>query len=389
MSLAPDKTKVVLIVNGEFPKWKKDKDIPNVNENLKELKSIFQDFIGIPERNIRSLQNQESSEILKDFQRVCKDCKGVGSTLIVYYAGHGIPIANKGLFWAASDTEGDVIETSSIETKRIKELMRDTCFAENKILIADCCYASDFLKGAESDVGSFLMKNESSISGIFYMFSSDGKHESVFDENDATKPTYFTKALLDAIKEGQENENEYFTIGDVYGLVVSMIEKLRNIEAKYIPEPRKSTDGNVDQFIFCRNNKYKMQPRPDEVEWAEIVIDQYIDKERIEKIKKFIKSHTKSPYRKEAVQMLIDYESAEKGFKNVKLLSAEERKVAYLNIAKESPYPDLVTRAMESYESENSKEGLEQSDKNKEGTSIRDSIQGGSANSAPRLAGLD
>ena len=47
----PQKTKVILVGNVNFPKWGGEiKDIPNVGQNMESLKKIFFDenYFGIP-----------------------------------------------------------------------------------------------------------------------------------------------------------------------------------------------------------------------------------------------------------------------------------------------------------------------------------------------------
>src|SRR5215212_4520033 len=100
-----NKTKVVLITNGTFPQWGEKHSIPNVKANAQRLEEIFINSVGVPKENITSLTDKEAAAIIKEVQKVLLNCSGKGSTLIIYYAGHGMPIIEKGLYWATYDTE--------------------------------------------------------------------------------------------------------------------------------------------------------------------------------------------------------------------------------------------------------------------------------------------
>ena len=140
----PEKTKVILIGNSEYPDWGSQRDdpsIPNVKENLKMLKEIFTSALfGIKEDedHLVELPEKKSDEILETVSRSLRKTRGMMETLIFYYAGHGIPHQQKGLFLTTRNTKWDSFEYNSIEAKDLKDLIENSGIPE-KIVIIDCC----------------------------------------------------------------------------------------------------------------------------------------------------------------------------------------------------------------------------------------------------------
>ncbi|MBE7171950.1 MAG: caspase family protein [Williamsia sp.] len=261
MTVNHDKTKAVLILNGSFPSWKGNHEIPNVKANAARLREVFVQLVGIPEQNIYQFADKEANFILKNLLVILNSCSGAGSTAIVYYVGHGIPSPQSGLFWATYDTElighNEINDYSAIRANEIKNLLETRCHAERKILICDCCYAAEFLSGKQADISAFTKKNVYSIKGTFFMFSSDSNSESTYPHDKKDEPTFFTEALIRALQEGEEPTQEACTIGEVFKKIGDNIEKLRQESKQPIPHPEKRVDGNAENYILYKNPCYQ------------------------------------------------------------------------------------------------------------------------------------
>lgn len=385
VTLNHEKTKVMLITNGEFPAWGNgsEHNIPNVKANAERLKKVFNTIIGIPEENIFSFYNYKASDILKEFQKIIKKCVGADSTIIIYYAGHGVPISGQGLYWTTYDTtteDGELIYSTAVDTTAISKMLVSNCNAERKILIADCCYAAEFLKGNQGDVPSFIEKKIVKIEGTFYMFSSNADSESTFPIDKADHPTFFTEALLQSITEGIDPEYPYCTIGQLYKKVEDTIGKLKNQYDKVIPSPYKRVDSGAEEYILYLNPNYS-----DEVEKELTTI--LADPNKI-KIVGWLKKYPKHNKRIEALNALKAYDSAETEIKNVKSLPADKRSAALLDLAlKNLGIQELYSMAMDIYTEES---GLSANpEKQLESATPKDSIHNNTinpTNSSPRSA---
>jgi len=343
-----DKTHVILIANGDFPELGHDHDIPNVKANLSQLQEALTKNVGIPAENIHPYLNKPAGFILEEFQRIAKSCAGNDATLIAYYAGHGLPIPDEGLYWATFDTKkdgGDLIYSSAISAGRIKSLM-EKCNAERKILIADCCYAAEFLEGLQGDLPGFLQTNMKDIKGTFYMFSSGPDAESTFPLDNTDHPTFFTEALIRSLKEGVEAEQEVCTMGKIYSKVVDTIGQLRLSLNKKIPDPAKRIDGKADDYILYLNPKYR--------NLAETDLEKIFENPNRKKLSDWIDENIDHPRCVEAIQQLKLFDAAETEILKVELLPAEARAEAYLDLTLKlgKKMPELAKRAMVGYRTE-------------------------------------
>jgi Caspase domain len=346
-TLNHDKTHVILITNGDFPNLA-DHSIPNVKANAEMLLQTLTVCVGIPEKNIHSFNDKSASYILKEFQKIIGICSGKEATLIAYYAGHGLPVSRRGLFWATNDTEKDnnneLIYSTAIPASEIKSLM-EKCNAERKILISDCCYAADFLEGTQADMKGFMQKNITEIKGTFYMFSSDSDSESTFPVEKINSPTFFTDALVRSLKEGIEPEAEFCTIGKIYTKVEETIGRLRTEYNKHIPDPAKRIDGKADEYILYINPKYRNQ--------EDIELEAILEDPTRPKLFNWMDQHPDHPRYDEAKEKLKFFDSAEEEVMKVSLLPAEQRSGAYLDLSsKLKKIPVLAKMARSAYGSE-------------------------------------
>lgn len=348
MTFNHDKTQVLLITNGHFPKWT-NKEIPNVDANAEKLETAFIGIVGIPKNNIHRLSDKDSRSILSEFQKIGKKCAGKDSTLIVYYAGHGVPVSSQGLFWATADTEveeRELIYGTAIRTSDIRNMLENNCNAERKILIADCCYAADFLEGKQGDLAGFMEKNMAEIKGTFFMFSSNSDSESTFPVDKKDEPTFFTDALLLSLQEGLEPDQEYCTVGKIYTKVVENISRLKTRYNKAIPEPDKKIGGNAEDYILFKNPHYK--------DHAETDLNKLLLNPDKDEILKWIENNEYHPKVIEAIKILKTYESADIELSNADLLPDDQRGMALLNIADQYFYIiDIRTRALGKYKNRN------------------------------------
>jgi len=70
--------------------------------------------------------------------------------LLTYFSGHGIRDRNGQLFLAAKNTKFDLLRSTGVSARFVKEVM-DTTMSQKQLLILDCCYGGAIVEGAKSD----------------------------------------------------------------------------------------------------------------------------------------------------------------------------------------------------------------------------------------------
>lgn len=274
------KTKVILVGNSTFLQWGgENKAIPNVEQNIELLKRIFihPDFFGIPNdpQHLVVIKNETSQDILLKVKHETKSFVGkdLFDRLIFYYSGHGIPGEDAKLFLASSDTIRSDYEITSVSTSRLFSYLKAFC-AKELIIILDCCYAAQSVEN-QGDADSLISKSlpekitdlQANENGIYFLFAAGRDNVAKFNPLDSGKPTYFTEALLNTIGTGTIPGNDFVTMGEIYVQLCKEIAELKKTCDADIPDPRPVLQGNVNDFIFCKNIKYKNQ---EDTDWSEL-----------------------------------------------------------------------------------------------------------------------
>ena len=278
----PDKTKVILVGNLNFPNWGGEpKDIPNVDQNLDRLKKIFfdDDYFGIPNdaKHLVEIKDGTSQEILLKVKHETKSFVGKDEfeRLIFYYSGHGIPGEDRKLFFASKDTVRSDYEITSVDSIRLFSYLKGFG-AKELIIILDCCYAAQTRENM-GDTDS-LIKNclpeekvdiEKNENGTYYLFAAGRDNVAKFNPKEPKEPTYFTKALLSSIETGIELGHNFITIGEFYPLLCNKIKDLQKLNPE-IPNARPAQEGEVSGFYFCKNKRFENQEDKD---WAKLLSD--------------------------------------------------------------------------------------------------------------------
>ena len=274
------KTKVILVGNSTFLQWGgENKAIPNVEQNMELLKNIFVDpnFFGIPNdpQHLVVIKNEASQDILLKVKHETKSFVGKDNydRLIFYYSGHGIPGEDAKLFLASSDTIRSDYEITSVSTNRLFSYLKAFC-AKELIIILDCCYAAQSVEN-QGDADSLISKSlpekitdlQVNENGIYFLFAAGRDNVAKFNPLDSSKPTYFTEALLNAIDNGTIPGNDFVTMGEIYVQLCREIAELKKSSDADIPDPRPVLQGNVNDFIFCKNRRFKNQ---EDTDWADL-----------------------------------------------------------------------------------------------------------------------
>lgn len=251
-----DNIYAVLVANHTFSKLM-GKDIPCVQANLKELESTFKTDLNF--KNVFPIDNKDSSDIRKELERIIKKCP-IESTLLLYYSGHGL-IDSNSFYLASEDTELDyddnnkLLKSSAVSAQNVKELLGE-CKAKHKVLIFDCCYSSAFLNNSLSVDDNMYIKQNFEIKDTYYLFSSVETEVALYPVNQPDRPTYFTEALLKALKTGVAPNYEYCSLEQIFELTKDELEKIKDPSGIPVPHAIKPDSGPLEEIRICSNPKY-------------------------------------------------------------------------------------------------------------------------------------
>jgi tetratricopeptide (TPR) repeat protein len=228
--------------------------IENIKPNLVELKKVFTDenLIGIDSYSIEIIEGEDNATNLLETIAEAKNKIPNGSTLIIYYAGHGIFSSKGKLFLTTEGSTVKNITTNGVNIDSFKDVIQEKSTKINQIIILDCCfsgalhgYQSDF----SSDINVFLEKLKSI--NTYFLTATDKFSKAKYPSESADSPTYFTGKLIEIIKNGIDGFPEFLTWADLYE------EIKQDFKKKNLPEPLQSFFGSGRTDYICKNMRYK------------------------------------------------------------------------------------------------------------------------------------
>jgi hypothetical protein len=253
----PHKTKILLVANSKYPNWgdSQNKNIENALVNIEKLESIIKDdeYFGIKdESQLISILNKSSQDILLRIRKETEKCddRNKFERLIFYYCGHGIPGEDGVLFFASNDTIRDDYELTAVNSKILYKFLRKFG-AKELIVIIDCCYAAQSA-GNAGDEATLIEK----------CLPKDNVAK--FNPKEITSPTYFTEALIEAIKSGTDPAQPFLRVEELLKNLNEEIQKLKRNKNNDIPLPYPIREGLTDNFEFCRNKKVQNE---EDIDW--------------------------------------------------------------------------------------------------------------------------
>jgi Tetratricopeptide repeat/Caspase domain len=172
-------------------------NLPAVRNNLTDLAAALANpsILGLPQDHIATLLDPRETAIVGNAIRSA-GAKASG-TLLIYYAGHGLPDEDGQLFLALSGTHTQGLPHDALPFQWMKRDIRRG-IAATRILILDCCYAG--LGHQPTMAGSDPVADQSAITGTWTLFSSAYDTPSLAPPG--AKHTAFTGALIDLLNNG-------------------------------------------------------------------------------------------------------------------------------------------------------------------------------------------
>ncbi|MDM8568186.1 caspase family protein [Thiotrichales bacterium HSG1] len=233
----PKNTQVILIGASKFDATNDNlPDLPNVKNNLIELHKSLNEFVGIDADNIHPILDKD------DFDTIIEETIDIFSdasdTIIVYYAGHGIPKSNSFYLATKRTTVLKKQCTRAIESSKLVDLVIQETRAKNIIFIIDCCFSARL----KEKVDSKGKKN------VFFIVAASSNKPAKDTSPENKDCTAFTHELLEIFRKGIDNVGEFLTFQDITNQLI------KQLKAKNLPVPQLSSHGQPDILGVCKNN---------------------------------------------------------------------------------------------------------------------------------------
>lgn len=171
-----------------------------------------------------------------------------------YYVGHGIYDHRERLCLTVGDTRIDSDYTTA--TGLLFEYVRDAFRASRaavKIAVLDCCYAGL----ATEEYGRLSADRLPPVSGAYLLMSSSAFETSWYEKEDVPDAqTYFTRALVDTVREGVPGGPAGLTFDHIFPVVADQLV------GNGRPEPGRRIEDNAAGWVFARNNAPEAPPEP-------------------------------------------------------------------------------------------------------------------------------
>lgn len=215
----------ILIGSSEFPEEPKlsplkcpERDVDTLNEILSSQElGCFTETI--------TFKNRPHHEILIKINKILRNASK-NDLVLIYYSGHGKLDSAGRLHLATSDTEIEVLESTSIPITSIRNFI-DTSPSNKIILIFDCCYSGaaghEFTKTKGDVEGQFQIVSSSK--GIYILTASTSIQ--VAQEKESDEHSFLSKFIFEGIRDGAaDSENKGFvSMDELYRYVYNQMTK--------------------------------------------------------------------------------------------------------------------------------------------------------------------
>jgi hypothetical protein len=194
-------TYAVLVGSSDYLPNSGLQNLPAVRNNLADLRRtlVDQKILGLAGDHVVSVTNPRNAAMVTKTIREVGKRPGI-STLVVYYAGHGMPDDQAQLHLALSESDIEEMPASWLPFDWVRRSIRE-CAAATRVLIVDCCYAG--LAGPGKMGGADGIGAQANIVGTWTLYSSGETFPSWAPPGE--RNTTFTGQLIDILRTGVRN----------------------------------------------------------------------------------------------------------------------------------------------------------------------------------------
>lgn len=195
--------------------------------DAKLMSEYLSKVMGYPEENVVTLTNEQAAlgDFVKYFEKWLPNNAEPGSTVFVYYSGHGAPNPKSGdAYLVPYDGDPSFIEQTGYSLKRIYENLAKLP-AKNIIVALDSCFSGAGGKSVAAKGSRALVRIEkTSARNVAVLTASmDDQTSSSYEDKGHGVFTYF---LLKGIKELLgEDKNSKLELGELYNYIKPQVER--------------------------------------------------------------------------------------------------------------------------------------------------------------------
>ncbi|SCF75093.1 caspase, EACC1-associated type [Streptomyces sp. Ncost-T10-10d] len=219
--------------------------LPAVRNNLTELAKLFRSPLGggLPARHCTMVLNP--TDIDSALDPVHRAASEASDTLVVYFAGHGMPLSDGSLRLAVRNSERGRKQYASVAFDDLRAEVLDS-MAANKVVILDCCYSGAALEGFMGSTDE--VADETIIEGTYVMTASAATQAAMAPPD--APLTAFTGELIKAITNGIAEAPDPLGMSSLYRYVHGQLKS----QGMPLPQQRASGLGH-DIALF--HNKWR------------------------------------------------------------------------------------------------------------------------------------
>lgn len=210
-----------------------------MENNLAGLRAALTDprWGVLPPERCVSLSDQ--TDLPHVFETISNYAQAAQDTLLVYFAGHGIPDRGSELFLSLVKTEPDAPTFTALPLAMLRKALKDSR-AVRKILVIDCCFSGRALSDIDLAALSRL-----EVSGT-YTLTSVAANERALAPEGATY-TVFTGELLTLLTDGIPEGPQLLDLNTVYQKLLTVMK------GRDLPLPRQANTDTAGQLVLGRN----------------------------------------------------------------------------------------------------------------------------------------
>jgi Caspase domain len=150
--------------------------------------------------------------------------------LLVHLSCHGIKDDDGRLYFAASDTDKQLLHSTALSAAELSDLM-DRCRARSIVLLIDCCYSGAFLPGSKSDRGVHLRESLEGRGRAIITATNAIEYAWEGDElSGQGQPSVFTAAIVEGLRTGEADRDRdgAVSIHDLYDYVEDRVRAAKH-----------------------------------------------------------------------------------------------------------------------------------------------------------------
>ncbi|WP_158849886.1 caspase, EACC1-associated type [Saccharothrix deserti] len=248
----PEQSRAVLIGVDSTPAHPGLEGLPAVRNNVADLAATFTDpgIWGLAPGNcVVPTDVSDARQLAATLERVAGEAT---DTLIVYYAGHGVPDPDDGeLILAVGDMTERSPKFTGLRYAWVREAMRNAA-ARRLVVVLDCCFSGRALR-TMSDPAS-LVAGQLDIDGTYVLTSSPKNSPSLAPLG--ARHTAFTGGLIEVLREGVVEGPERLRMSDLYEQV------LRKMVLGRFPRPQQMGTNTAGRLELVRNRAWRAPSEP-------------------------------------------------------------------------------------------------------------------------------